>query len=882
MTEDSPTPDWSDSAHALWLQYTARIEARLRSDDADAEEVIQDLRIHLEEEQRRRNLQLLSRQDMEAFLRRFGLPDIPVPSSTSTENPPPRRKRFARVLPTLKWIILVLIPTLALLDEAVFRDATLHFRPLFPHVLLFLMACVVPIQKALQLWKERKEIPPFRTPVDYGLNTFSTTVALWFSFLLLPMMLLGAVGAFLFFWTCIGLIGFLILSPAFCALHGIVSFKPASVSPPQHRRNRLGGWAGSLLAIALGVFAYSQVWQNEQALRLASEHTHPDHDLGIRLAQQRFTTKQLSHRLFGPGSYQNPLPFGGTESYLDREEREKLFHMITGLHPKEISIGDYGLLMTDFNNQSPWLNQNFRGWDPDQGGTEVGWPLSDLELVSSRIDGSVHAEGMLSYTEWTLVFKNHNGVRNLEARALIKLPSEAVVSRVTLWIDGEPREAAYGASSDTRRAYQSVVQRNRDPLLVTQAGANQVLAQCFPILPGETMKIRIGVSAPLYPRADGVTRIPLPRLADSNIGYPAPRPPTHVWIESDDPFQWNGETVAEQTVEGKRIHVLETEVPHESLGSSTALPTLTVSGTPPAAWAHSPRLPEGTLIQQTWVPAPTEPEPVVVLVDRSTHMAKHAETLASFLSSAPFHIRSVVLSGFPPMAVPPDSAIAELSADRFKGGPDPVPSLLLALREAARTEATRIFWIHANSPYLYETKDALLQYAERRPKMPQIISMPVQPGRHAIERLMLPPFRYSEAGIQGLPNVVKLPDLLGGDPRMRAWDPKRALVRNAPKDGVQTSDHLVRLWARDTIHKGLSLQSDDHQPERELGVRHQLVTPVTGAVVLETMAQYKANELEPVDPASVPSIPEPETWLLLIVLVAAITWLRFRSSACAH
>ena len=45
----------------------------------------------------------------------------------------------------------------------------------------------------------------------------------------------------------------------------------------------------------------------------------------------------------------------------------------------------------------------------------------------------------------------------------------------------------------------------------------------------------------------------------------------------------------------------------------------------------------------------------------------------------------------------------------------------------------------------------------------------------------------------------------------------------------------------------------------------QLVTPVSGAVVLETAAQYKANDLTPADPSTTPGIvPEPATWLLLL------------------
>ena len=57
----------------------------------------------------------------------------------------------------------------------------------------------------------------------------------------------------------------------------------------------------------------------------------------------------------------------------------------------------------------------------------------------------------------------------------------------------------------------------------------------------------------------------------------------------------------------------------------------------------------------------------------------------------------------------------------------------------------------------------------------------------------------------------------------------------------------------------------------QLAGRFQLVTPVSGAVVLETQQQYQVAGLQPVDPATVPSIPEPATSLLLLLGLLA-TW----------
>ena len=50
-----------------------------------------------------------------------------------------------------------------------------------------------------------------------------------------------------------------------------------------------------------------------------------------------------------------------------------------------------------------------------------------------------------------------------------------------------------------------------------------------------------------------------------------------------------------------------------------------------------------------------------------------------------------------------------------------------------------------------------------------------------------------------------------------------------------------------------------------LASRYRLVTPVSGAVVLETQQQYDESRLTPVSQAqaTVPTVPEPHEWALL-------------------
>ncbi|HAL91611.1 MAG TPA: hypothetical protein DCM68_01125, partial [Verrucomicrobia bacterium] len=82
-------------------------------------------------------------------------------------------------------------------------------------------------------------------------------------------------------------------------------------------------------------------------------------------------------------------------------------------------------------------------FDAALGGDRVAARIRGLSLAQSRLDGRVDAASGIAYLEWTMEFRNASKTAR-EARALIELPPGATVSRVTLWINGEPCEAAFG------------------------------------------------------------------------------------------------------------------------------------------------------------------------------------------------------------------------------------------------------------------------------------------------------------------------------------------------------------------------------------------------------------------------------------------------------
>jgi len=113
----------------------------------------------------------------------------------------------------------------------------------------------------------------------------------------------------------------------------------------------------------------------------------------------------------------------------------------------------------------------------------------------------------------------------------------------------------------------------------------------------------------------------------------------------------------------------------------------------------------------------------------------------------------------------------------------------------------------------------------------------------------------------------------GASPHL-VWQVERTEMDPASEPAA--SRHLVRLWALERIDQ---LRRERKTAETvELAARWQLVTPVSGAVVLESKAQFTQAGLTPVDPLTTPSIvPEPETWALIGVGVTLVLFFSRRN-----
>jgi hypothetical protein len=537
---------------------------------------------------------------------------------------------------------------------------------------------------------------------------------------------------------------------------------------------------------------------------------------------------------------------------------------------------------------------------PEDGtGELMTWPAAGLSMHESQLDGSLDAQAALGYVEWALVFKNDAGWQQ-EARAHVALPPGGVVSRLTLWVNGEEREAAFAGRGQVTAAYESVVRTKRDPVLVTSSGPDRVQVQCFPVPPNGTMKIRLGITAPLTRVEADNGWFRLPRILERNFAVAADAKHS-IWIESKEPLTSTAVVLkAEQP--NANLFGLRGQLSHRAL--SQEFPSIQVKRDPAIATAWT-RDASDIILQQAQTRATTAPQRILFVIDGSQPMQAHAAPLAEAFAHIPDGVSfKVLLAGETPVdlttwqtaaANTRQAAAQALRAARFIGGTDNVIALAQGWDEAAAQPDTAIVWLHAAHPVTLSTTSALQQRLRRRPQAPRLYDLQVNNGANLIAE-----------DLDGFAQVRSATRL--GEPAedlarlLRQWHAgtqELHFTRNkvpassftAGAQSKATSKHLARLWAAEEVTRILQEPKPAIAPKPapnappvetpaqraiKFAAAYQLVTPVTGAVVLETQEQYERAGLKPVDRQTVPTIPEPETWLLLIVVALTLLYVAWQ------
>ena len=510
-------------------------------------------------------------------------------------------------------------------------------------------------------------------------------------------------------------------------------------------------------------------------------------------------------------------------------------------------------------------------FDPDVGGDGVAARMIGLDLAESRLDGHIDPASALGYWEWTLIFSNEATVQR-EARMQVMLPENGVVSRLTLWVEGEPQEAAFGRVADVKAAYRSVaVVQRRDPVLVRWVAPDRVMVQCFPVPPGGEMKIRLGITAALGEEG----KLALPRIVERNFGL-TEEAQAHLWVQAK-----GGRVVMEGLGQGATSgswNETHGEIPVEVLIGERRFVRCVDGEGEPVIWTEDPFAePKNRIVVRRKTTADIVPvEHLFVVVDGSIALRDWGEAVAAGLENLPSSLKvKVFVAGDSAQEIAPE----DLARFRFEGGRDNREALAKAIEAAVGFRNSAVVWVHGSQPVDFGPVAEIVQFLERGFNRPQLWALGLENGPNRIlERLGNRALFHTAGEISGAEGVSAFFGRLAGSRPVTRHEWEMLPEGNEPP-GKEVWDQLARWRVWQEVKEASSGKSGEPRAVAEKAARYQLVTPWSGAVVLERKEQYKEFGLEQVDASATPSmpvIPEPGTLELAALGIASLLLRRRR------
>ena len=762
--------------------------------------------------------------------------------------------------------------------------------PTFGHVILCTLVPIVNLLLLLHLRQKIRLPRALRSMMVGG----SLAISLFYIAVLVPMLHVIGIGL-LFIVIGVGLLALLPLSPHFGALFTVLlSRRIGRVEPRTHAPLAFVGFAIAALLLA-GFTAFHQHRVNSlDSVVTALNGSFPDWrnpdkviqppaDLETQTAALAKLDGLVSERWLERAVSRPPTAITGTMNFDSRMyHRRKVIHKIYyALHGQAVASA----------YRKPWQPSGPHQW--------IGSIRPTLKLATSAMDGWVDSEAGVGYLEWTQEFVNYQN-RQAEGRQHIELPPGGVVSRVTLWVDGEPREAAFDTVAKTRAAYEYVVARKRDPVLVNAVGRDKIQVECFPVppikdsVPGR-MKIRLGITFPLPLNSLAETRLRLPRIINRNF-LPVDALEHQLTLECQQPVEGLTRTGAMTHGAAFEMLQLKAENGHWHRSQPDTLRTLIIPRDPAAAGAFCQDSIGGGVVTARPFNNPERVlERIALVLDTSAPLADRLADLRQIKSALPAGVeaRWFMASGKADPADPAARAegapdLSGLSAEHFVGGVDAVPVLKDAVRWAAGSKNGVVVWFHGSQPAEFEAVaelKTLLQLNENKLSLHSYSLGQREQHRgytlhcnfiadslnlNELASAQSPTLRPRRAFEAALAATASGPEGIGWQ-HERLQDLDSQALAESGKGLLPTRVELAKLNAHQEILDALSSPGaeDQHEAISQKAIAYELVTPVSGAIVMETREDYLKHGLTPPEDKAAQAahggvVPEPSTLMMIL------------------
>ncbi|MFA6240502.1 MAG: hypothetical protein WC655_06215 [Candidatus Hydrogenedentales bacterium] len=733
--------------------------------------------------------------------------------------------------------------------------------------------------------------PVHRPRLVLFLNAYATTLASVYFIIFAPIL---PISTLMMIKVHIG--GLLGYAPLFCLLSGLYHMWLLRRLMPQEtiprRQARKHTWAGVLVALGLTAAYGGPVLWTQHILRqaISTDAAKRENAVAwIRALHLETSVLEACYEFPDDGL----SPYYSTDWPSDMRSFYRLYYRLTGQSHRDAprpKLPRYGIHAGDVRVDEELVESINDVKGREAAGRERGPRLKGstigVYVTTFAADGSGPA---VAYVEWTMEIQQTN-YWYIEARAHIEMPHGGVPSRLTIWINGEEREAAFGTRGQTRRPHPFEVERQYAPAQFNLVGPDVAMLQCFPIHSADTIKVKVGITAPLVVRG-GKSYLRLPYISECNFAIDA-KTEHAIWVEIPSGMEGRAASFAQEPGRNGR-QGLRAKLTEKAL-QDPAASTLELSCRSADGQSFLGEL-NGTRAQAIPRTANARVVPKVCFVlDGSVFMDKAEIDWSRVITALEGKTEvTAVFAGqdvetFSEALAMPDVALAAWFRSRtFEGGCDSAPALEKAwsLLSAQAPEGGAVVWVYGPQDVELSASEELLQLMRRRPsdgqEQIQFFAVQALPGPNRV-------LNNLTGMVERVPLVGSLTDTLisciqngTGD----ELDVAYSLVSDSSITGQEMNSyaavHMVRLAVNDVVSKAI-LSGDDVQKTEagNLAQTVRIVTPLTGAIVEDSQELHYMTNLYPsADEDAIPGIPEPEEWALLIVVAVVLLAVALKSKA---
>ncbi|MBN2753489.1 MAG: hypothetical protein JXR81_01350 [Candidatus Goldbacteria bacterium] len=853
---------WTRDAKTILKNYLSDVKKSVDPAEANPKDVSEDLHGHIVETLLRKKLRVIGDTEVQEVIKEIG---FNIKKKAHKEKIRGKAKRIGMFSTTAIIILGVIFPVIAILVELLFRPCTVVFFDPIPTIWHIFVVCIIPLGNLFVL-NTIKSCNKNNYKIASVIIGCAIGASLMFIITLFPVIIISGfsvIALFGIFFYGLGIYPFFPVAAIVVSI--ILSVKLRSTFDYNNKEKSIA-WTGIIAVAIFMILINLQYFVTDLGIRKALSTDSVASNKAVEMLRSFGNKKYILMNCYDQRrlSFVNPLSWFSSFMSPDREAEF--------VNPEDARTVYYRVYGESFNvySRKDVLNEGvfpgvmlppFGDFDDEAGNVDVGGKINGINLISSTIDGTIDSDSGIAYSEWFFEFENKTKIQQ-EARALIALPHGSVATRMTLWVNGEEQEAVFAKKSKVVEAYQSTVRKRRDPSLLTSKGRDRVMLQCYPIAEnGGKMKVRIGFTSPMRIEGKGTEALlELPYISDSNF-YIHNNVRHSVWYESKNSINSENLNLKPENPDDK-LYALRGIIKDTELFEGKSLLRVSRNMDVNRVWSKDVYGSKFYVTQEIVEEKNIIPEKLIVVIDGSKDMKAYIDLTKKAFST--LQVKDIVY-----VIADKNISIVDLekiSSKSFKGGVDNIPALEKAWDLAGSKSNSAILWIHGGQPMIMSPTIFLEQKWKRRPGKVKLYDLAVNGKRNRIsesfESNNMVENVYTKGDVyEDLRSLFLIWEgKLGVKKYVREW------VNTRPSEGKQTSDHLARLWAYDKVLFGGS-------DALEFAGKYKLITHISGAVVLENQNQYEQFGLDKNSGESVgkvPSVPEPEEWIMIIIAMVAV------------